>query len=75
MYKLSDEDINQLIRRIDIIHDFDDPAEQAQAQMLGNTTPTSVISWQSIQRTELQETVQAREMRSSNYYQITLYIE
>ena len=41
IYNKSDEDINQLIRRIDHILDFDDPAQYAQTQMLGNTIPTS----------------------------------
>ena len=37
----SDEDIQQLIRRIDHILDFDDPAELSDAQKLGNTIPAS----------------------------------
>jgi hypothetical protein len=67
IYKLSDEDINQLIRRIDVIYDFDAPVELAQAHWLGNAIPTNEVnSWPSLQHKELQEAVQAGETRSSN---------
>ena len=41
IYNKPDEDTQQLIRRIDHIIDFDDPAELADTQMLGNTIPIS----------------------------------
>jgi hypothetical protein len=41
IYNLSDEDINQLIRQIDHIFNFDDPIELSHTQRLGNTIPTA----------------------------------
>ena len=41
VYNKSEEDINQLLRRIDHILDFDDPVRFTQAQKLGNTIPAS----------------------------------
>jgi hypothetical protein len=42
IYRKTNENINQLLRRIDVIYNLDDPIKLARAETLGNTIPTSV---------------------------------